>query len=278
VINWTNEEGARFPQLMVASGVWAGLIPLERAHNLRELGGGKATQKSELERIGYIGSVEASYEENPIGAHFELHIEQGQILESSNTSIGVVEGVQAYRWFTVTVTGRDCHTGTTDFRNRSDAMLTAAKLILHSHNKATELKCLASTGIVTVKPGSTNTVPGVVQFSLDMRSKDDEKLRALEGALRDDFAKIAAGEDIGRVNALGTRGKGCGVEWAMDADAPSVKFHADCVKCVEESADSIVGATAENKMRRMTSGAGHDRYRKRNVYSAMYTKLTPCQC
>lgn len=108
VINWTNEEGARFPISMVSSGVWAGAFAIEKAYNLVEVGGGKATQKSELERIGYLGSMEASYKANPIGAHFELHIEQGPILESSGGKVGAVEGVQAYKWFTITVKGRDC--------------------------------------------------------------------------------------------------------------------------------------------------------------------------
>lgn len=92
----------------VSSGVWAGAIPLEKAHSLIEVGGGMATQKSELERIGYLGLIDASYEANPIGAHFELHIEQGPILESSGGKIGAVEGVQAFRWHTITVKGRDC--------------------------------------------------------------------------------------------------------------------------------------------------------------------------
>lgn len=94
VINWTNEEGARFPISMVASGVWAGAYTLQQAHSLVEVGGGTATQKSELERIGYLGSMEANYEANPIGAHFELHIEQGPILERSGAKIGAVVGVQ----------------------------------------------------------------------------------------------------------------------------------------------------------------------------------------
>lgn len=145
VINWTNEEGARFPKSMISSGVWAHGIPLSEAHDLCEVNG-PATMKSELERIGYLGATPTSYQDNPIGAHFELHIEQGPILEKSKTNIGAVTGVQAYRWYTITVRGRDCHTGTTDFDNRSDAMLTAAKIILHSHNKAAEMDCLASTG------------------------------------------------------------------------------------------------------------------------------------
>jgi hypothetical protein len=97
VINWTNEEGARFPVSMVSSGVWAGAYTLEKAHNLVEVGEGKATQKSELERIGHLGTLEASHKANPIGAHFELHIEQGPILESSGGKIGAVEGAQAFK-------------------------------------------------------------------------------------------------------------------------------------------------------------------------------------
>lgn len=91
---------------MVASGVWAEEIPLERAHNLQEVGGGTATMKSELERIGYLGTTPASYKAMPMAAHFELHIEQGPILEAEKQKIGIVKGVQAYRWFTVDVKGR----------------------------------------------------------------------------------------------------------------------------------------------------------------------------
>jgi hydantoinase/carbamoylase family amidase len=260
VINWTNEEGARFPISMVASGVWADAIPISKAYDLLEVGGGASTQKSELERIGYLGSLEASYKVNPIGAYFELHIEQGPILEASGGKIGAVEGVQAYKWYTITVQGRDCHTGTTDFKNRSDAMLTAAKLILHSHNKATELGCLASTGILKLKPGSTNTVPGFVQFSLDIRSKDDGNLQKLDDMLQVEFGRIANGEDLGGLNLLGTKGRGCTVEWRLDTHSPATKFHDDCVKCVEASASDLWGENAGNLVQRMTSGAGHDRY------------------
>lgn len=257
VINWTNEEGARFPISMVSSGVYAGAIPLEKAHNLQEVGGGTATMKSELERIGYLGCVDASYKTVPIGAHFELHIEQGPILEASGKKIGVVEGVQAFRWFKIDVEGRDCHTGTTDLKNRSDALLTAAKLILHSHNMATELGCLASTGILTLRPGSTNTVPGFVQFSLDIRSRDEDKLLQLEQSLKRDFAKIAAGDPVGGLNSHGTRGKFCTVKWQGDTIYPAIKFHDDCIQCVEDSAEDAFGV--RDLAQRMTSGAGHDR-------------------
>jgi hypothetical protein len=106
VLTWRSEEGARFPMSMISSGVWAEEIPLERAHDLQEVGGGTATMRSELERIGYLGSVPASYRSMPMAAHFELHIEQGPVLEAQKQKIGVVKGVQAYKWFTIDVEGR----------------------------------------------------------------------------------------------------------------------------------------------------------------------------
>lgn len=258
VVNWTNEEGARFPVSMVSSGVWAGKIPLKHAHNLQEVGGGSATMKSELERIGYLGSTHASYEKIPMAAHFELHIEQGPILEQEKRKVGVVKGVQAYRWYTVDVTGRDTHTGTTPLSARSDALLAASKMILHSHRTATKLKALASTGILTLTPGSTNTVPGSVKFSLDIRAPADETVQAVEDEIKDSFALIASGTDVGALNQGGTPGRPCTVNIRTDSVSPAVKFHEDCIRCVSDSAASMFGSDTPNLTKPMTSGAGHD--------------------
>ena len=144
---------------MVSSGVWAGSISLSTAHNLRKVHLGTATLSSSLSRIGYPGSTPCSHDAVPMAAHFELHIEQGPPLEASRRKIGIVKGVQAYRWYTVEATGRARHTGTTDFGNRADPLLTAAKMVLQSHRLAIAHAALASTGILNLKPGSTNTVP-----------------------------------------------------------------------------------------------------------------------
>ena len=257
-VNWTNEEGARFPASMVSSGVWAGEIPLERAHQLREVGGGTATMKSELERIGYLGSTPASHESIPMAAHFELHIEQGPILEKEKRRVGIVKGVQAYRWYTVEVTGRDTHTGTTPFSARSDPMLAASKMILHSHRAATKMKALASTGILTLTPGSTNTVPGSVRFSLDIRAPADETVQAMEEEIKDSFALIASGADIGGLNQGGTQGQPCTVKIQTDSVSEAVLFHEDCINCVSDSAASVFGSNAPSLTKPMASGAGHD--------------------
>ncbi|KAI1321235.1 hypothetical protein F5Y16DRAFT_73247 [Xylariaceae sp. FL0255] len=257
VVNWTNEEGARFPISMISSGVWAGAISEHHAHSLREVGSGTATMRSELERIGYLGDLPASHKSSPMAAHFELHIEQGPILESTGQRIGVVRGVQAYRWFTVRVDGRDAHTGTTPLANRADAMLLAARLITHSHRLAVRHDAVVSTGILRLEPGSTNTIPGVVEFSLDVRAPVDETVRALEADLKADFARLAAGENVGGLLDGSTPGsEPLSVSWRMDSDSPATKFHASCIEAVRASAVAVTGD--QSLVRDMTSGAGHD--------------------
>ncbi|KAF8464318.1 hypothetical protein JB92DRAFT_3064642 [Gautieria morchelliformis] len=244
VINWTNEEGARFPKSIVSSAVWAGAISLEDAWNLKEVIG-DATQKSELQRIGFLGDTPCSYKGMPLGGHFELHIEQGPHLEASSLKVGVVKGAQAVRWYTVTVSGRECHTGSTPFFARSDAMLCAAKIIVASNAIAKAHSGLASTGIIHAFPGSTNTVPGKVVLSLDMRHPQNSALDALDAALHKEVDRIAQ-EDSER---------GCVVDWRLDTDAKATVFNEDCIRCVQDSADAVVG---RENAREMTSGAGHD--------------------
>ncbi|KAL1305183.1 hypothetical protein AAFC00_002104 [Neodothiora populina] len=278
VINWTNEEGARFPISMVASGVWAGEIPLSHAHSLQEVGGGTATMKSELERIGYLGEVGCSAESMPIAAHFELHIEQGPILEAEERKIGIVGGVQAYKWFTVTVKGRDCHTGTTSFAHRADALLAASKMILYSHRAATANGALASTGILTLSPGSTNTVPGTVSFSLDIRAPQDETVEIVEAACKQAFAKIAAGENVDGLNdGCAPSDRHCSAEWRTDSISPAVRFHDDCIKCVTDAASGLFGKDKVGSLTKsMTSGAGHDSvYTSKKVPTSMV--FIPCR-
>lgn len=229
VVNWTNEEGARFPISMVSSGVWAEDIPVARAHSLQEVGGGAATMGSELRRIGYLGSVPASYRSTPMSAHFELHIEQGPILEAEKQKIGVVQGVQAYKWFSIEVEGRASHTGTTPFSARADALLLAAKLITHSNRVATKQAALASTGILTLSPGSVNTVPGQVRFSLDVRAAADEIVETVEAELKRDFAILAQGGSVD--DAPSPQGSQqllpLSVTWTTDFESPAVLFHED---------------------------------------------------
>ena len=189
VVNWTNEEGARFPISMMGSGVWCGEIALNKAHETLEVGdpqGGRKSVKEELDRIGYLGKTESDWRSGiQMGGHFEVHIEQGPHLVSANEKIGVVEGAQAYRWFSITVEGREGHSGTTSFRYRTDALLGAAHLMVAARKIAENEKGLSTVGIIKAKPGSVNTVPGLVTMSMDMRHHSDEQLKRMVDGLHE---------------------------------------------------------------------------------------------
>ncbi|KAJ5088827.1 hypothetical protein N7456_012443 [Penicillium angulare] len=282
VVNWTNEEGARFPVSMISSGVWAESIPLQRAHELKEVPtvaslptakSAPETMKSALEKIGFLGDVPCSYKATPMAAHFELHIEQGPHLVSAGQRVGVVTAVQAYRWFRLNVIGRDTHTGTTAFEHRADALYAFAQMMVKAREVAASKGCLASVGIVEAKPGSVNTVPGTVSFSLDIRGPETALVAEVETQLRADFDAIAAAEGAGI-------GKPCRVEWTLDFDSPAVKFHEDCIGCVQESAYAVVAdapvADTKSLVRTIMSGAGHDSvFTSKRVPTSMI--FVPCK-
>ncbi|KAJ9613971.1 hypothetical protein H2200_002107 [Cladophialophora chaetospira] len=275
VVNWMNEEGARFPVSMQGSSVWAGRVPLEKAWAVRSVSAGArdATVKEELERIGYLGDVACTSgkEGTPLGAHFELHIEQGPKLEKATQKVGIVEGVQAYKWYTCTITGREAHAGTTDLASRADALSFAGILMARVRGIASNLKGLATVGMLQVSPGSVNTVPGKVTMSLDLRNPEDRGLRRMiqkleefiwivnEGVLPPSYQpqkKMVTQEELAkyakqRENPL-TRIQ---IDLREDFASAAIKFSDEAIGCIQESAKSLVG---ERNIQLITSGAGHD--------------------
>lgn len=175
--------------------------------------------------------------------------------------MGVVQGAQAIRWYTVTIHGRETHTGTTPFPARSDAMLCAAKIIVASNTIAKTNNGLISTGIIHASPGSTNTVPGKVVFSLDMRHPFDDTLDIMDKQLREEVARIAHEESE----------RGCTVEWRLDTDAKATHFDKECIQCVQESADAVVG---RDMTMELTSGAGHDRSVLNRLFLSFYRQMS----
>ncbi|KAM0543613.1 hypothetical protein ACHAPJ_012200 [Fusarium lateritium] len=253
VVNWTNEEGARFPKMAVSSGVWADAIPLETAWDLKEvLAANPKSMKEELDRIGYTGEHAASYQSNPFAAHFELHIEQGPILEDEGLKIGVVHGVQAFKWFNITVKGRDSHAGTTPLYARKDSVLCASKMIVAANAIAKRYEGLTTTGIFTLEPGSVNTMAHTVKFTLDVRHVKDETLANMVKECEAEFLRISRDDSE----------KGCDVDWELLVDSPAVQFNKECISVVEQSAADVCSNLPQNAQgklwRPMISGAGHD--------------------
>ncbi len=145
---------------------------------------------------------------------------------------------------------------------------------MQSHNLATKHDALASTGILTLSPGSVNTIPGHVRFSLDIRAPADATLDALEAELRRDFAALARSGAEGAAPGLPLQ-----LSIRTDSTSPATHFHADCIAAVRASAQSVLGGggPAQSGLARdMTSGAGHDSvYASRRCPSGMI--FVPCR-
>src|SRR5687768_6863925 len=187
---WTNEEGSRYTPVMMGSGVFAGVFPLEHAKARTDIDGKSAGE--ELERIGYAGSAPLG---TPVGAYFEAHIEQGPILEDTGNTIGIVTGALGQRWFDVTVVGMNAHAGPTPMALRKDALLAASRLVTEVNRIALDEAPhgRGTVGFMQVAPNSRNVVPGEVKFSVDFRHPADTGLKAMEEKLRQACAQVEAG-------------------------------------------------------------------------------------
>jgi beta-ureidopropionase / N-carbamoyl-L-amino-acid hydrolase len=238
LVNWTNEEGSRFAPAMLGSGVYAGVFDRAYADSREDRQG--VTFGEAIESIGYRGAAKAG--SVTFGAMFELHIEQGPILEQEEKIIGIVQGVQGMRWYEVSVTGREAHTGSTPMPMRRDALVGAARLIDRIEGIALEHapSAVGSVGLIEVQPNSRNVVPGHVFFTVDFRHPEDAVLDAMEHKLL-----AAIGEMTGKGHL--------DVELKKVWESPAVRFDADCLACVRKSVEA-----AGYSARTMISGAGHD--------------------
>ena len=238
VVNWTNEEGTRFSPPMLASGVFAGVHSLDWAYS-REDAAGK-TVGNELARIGWIGDEEVG--ERKMAAFFELHIEQGPILEDEGIDIGVVTHGQGLNWLQVTLTGRESHTGSTPMPKRVNAGLGMARItqlvdeIAWSHAPL----AVGAVGHCDVYPNSRNIIPGKVVFTIDFRHPTQEVIDDMEQRLRAGAWAIC--EEIGLT-----------IEIEQVGQFDPVEFDDDCVSAVRRAAERL-----GYSHRDIVSGAGHD--------------------
>jgi N-carbamoyl-L-amino-acid hydrolase len=180
VIAWTNEEGSRFVPTMMGSGVFAGVHTLDYALAQTDIAG--VSVRDALEAIGYAGRAQPQ----PLGAYFEVHIEQGPVLEQTGTTIGVVQGALGQRWFDLTIAGQDAHAGPTPMEIRKDALLAASHVVLEVNRIATSFpdNARGTVGQMLVQPNSRNVVPGEVRMTIDLRNAKQKTLDGMAEALR----------------------------------------------------------------------------------------------
>jgi N-carbamoyl-L-amino-acid hydrolase len=255
VANWTNEEGSRFAPAMVSSGVFAGVYTKDFAYSRldgegKELGG-------ELERIGFRGDEPIGGW--PIHAYFELHIEQGPILDAEGYDVGIVTDGQGQRWYEIRLFGFESHAGSTPMPRRKDALLGAARIV-ELVNKIGLSKAplgVSTCGMLNPYPNSRNVIPGEVFLACEFRHPNDETLADMD-------AQLTAGvEEI-------TKAIGLTYEKKQVFYYAPVPFDKDCIAAVRRAADHF-----GYSHRDIVAGAGHDAcYLSRVTPTSMV--FTPC--
>ena len=238
LVDWTNEEGSRFAPAMISSGVWAGKLDLEWAYNRTDINGKK--QGDELERIGYKGTMPAK--SWPLHAHYELHIEQGPVLERENKIIGAPKGILCLHWYDIYLEGEANQVGPTPMEGRHDALCATAEMILKVNSLPERMgdNMVATVGEIQNGPNSRNIIPDKAHFTVDIRSWDDDLAIRAWDKLKLEFEEIAK-----------RRGYPIRIEetWRVK-HAP---FDENLVQNVLDSAKSHNYSAL-----RMVSGAGHD--------------------
>jgi N-carbamoyl-L-amino-acid hydrolase len=256
LVNWTDEEGSRFGHSLMGSGVWSGIYPLDKAYGLTDTDG--VTVQTALNSIGYNGPEPAA--PFPADAYFELHIEQGPILEREEKQIGIVTGAQAQVWYDAVAIGQDSHAGTTPPSARKDALVCAARIIdlVDRMMRARGEDGRGTVGQLHVLPNSRNVIPGEVRFSVEFRHPDEAEVDRLDAQFPREAGFIA---------------RDCGVALGLTKlfRIPAQPFDPSCVELVRQGAAKL-GYSA----REIVSGAGHDAvYVARHVPTAMI--FTPCK-
>lgn len=255
VVNWTNEEGTRFAPAMLASGVFAGRHTQDWAHDRVDAQGKRFGD--ELERIGWKGAEPVG--NRPMKAFFELHIEQGPILEAEGKDIGVVTHGQGLRWIECTITGKESHTGSTPMAMRRNAGRGLARVteLVHEIAMKNQPGAVGAIGHIDVYPNSRNIIAGKVVCTVDFRSHILDKLNGMVVEL------------MARAPALCAE---IGVEFSAQIvgqfDPPA--FDAGCVATIRAAAERLGYSHMD-----IVSGAGHDACWINNVAP---TAMVMCPC
>jgi N-carbamoyl-L-amino-acid hydrolase len=238
VVVWTNEEGARFDTAMLGSAVWSGAMTPADAFTLKDRAGRSVGE--ELERLGYKGDEPAA--PFPVAAAFELHIEQGPVLEDAGVTIGIVTGVQHMSRHRVIIEGQECHAGPTPMNLRKDPVMALARLLPRIYAAAEDHapEGRVTIGFMNARPGSPNTVPGELEITVDIRHPQRDQYDAM---VRDCSTAVEEA----------CAGLGLPVTQRCIWHAPGVAFAPECIDAVRQA----VKATGHDALE-LVSGAGHD--------------------
>ena len=241
VISFTDEEG-RFGGLF-GSEAFAGELTPERIHKAIDLSGVSITDAMKSVGLDANQALDARRNPHSIAGYLELHIEQGPILDSKKIPIGIVEEITGLFKWQVRLTGFANHAGTTPMTMRKDAFQGLAEFSLEIPRILEEIgkeNSVATIGRVSLFPGSANTVPGRVEFSLDVRDTDESVLEELSHAFRKAISAIA-------------RRRGLMFEFDILSQVKPAHSNSEILNAIQLSCEK-----QNYEFHRMHSGAAHD--------------------
>jgi len=238
IVVFTEEEGTRFGMGLLGSLVASGKLELEEALSLTDENG--TTIEETLQRIGYDGT--AAFDLADAAGFVEMHVEQGPILDRSDSSVGIVEAIAGITHHAVTFEGEADHAGNTPMDMRRDAFMGAAEFALELEDIANPIseKTVGTVGKVSISPNGTNVIPESAALGVDIRDTDGDRLSEAISQLREKTERLTARRDLE-------------FNWEVQLDvSPSVMN--------EEIKTSLIAATEEcgYEYLELLSGAGHD--------------------
>ncbi|MFC8310576.1 allantoate amidohydrolase [Streptomyces olivaceus] len=241
IVNFGDEEGARFGLACVGSRLTSGALTAEQAHRLTDADG--ITLPQAMEAAGHDPDTLGPDPERlaRIGAFVELHVEQGRALDLSGDRIGIASAIWPHGRWRFDFRGEANHAGTTRLTDRHDPMLPYAEAVLAARREAELAGAVATFGKVAVEPNGVNAVPSLVRGWLDSRAADQEGLDA-----------VVAGVEKAAREYAAAHGVDLGVE--CESFTPVVDFdHA-----LRDELARILGKEADLRVPVVGTGAGHD--------------------
>jgi N-carbamoyl-L-amino-acid hydrolase len=241
LVDWADEEGARFGRSLFGSAAFAGKATVEADRGRKDKDGVTLAEAMkaggfEIERV-----AESTREQAGLAAYLELHIEQGPVLEKAGKPLGVVLGTKGVERWAIIFTGQEAHSGSTPMEVRRDALAAAAKLALEIRPIARKHpQAVATMGSVKTFPGIVTAVVGRCETTLDMRDLDADVLAQMLAEARMASERFAQEE-------------GCTVAWEKIWSIEPIPFSPELIALCEESVMETAGVSE-----RLPSGPLHD--------------------
>jgi allantoate deiminase len=241
LVDWADEEGARFGRSLFGSSAVAGTLDPAELADLRDAGGERIGSVLAANGVELARAPEAAARRQLLGAYLELHIEQGPVLERNRVDLGVVTAVTGMLGFRARFTGEANHAGTTPMELRRDALAGAARAVLALREEAYERRDMtANVGVISTEPGGFNVVPGASELTIDVRSPTAEGFARLEPFVRETLERIAAEEELG-----------------LELRETHRKNPVALDPALQDALEAAAGEEGATTLR-MPSGAGHD--------------------